>query len=144
MKSIRELLSGRQPITLPSSATALEAAQTMQAAEVGAMLIVNAQGEPVGVFTERDLMVRVVVPGLDTSTVELEEVMTHNLFTVPPDRRINEVAHEMQERHIRHLPVVEEGVCIGILGLRDLLREHLSAKQDEVRTLTSYIQGETD
>ena len=63
------------------------------------------------------------------------------LFQASPDERVNDVAREMQERHIRHLPVVEDGACVGVLGLRDLLREHLSAKQEEVRDLKAYIQG---
>lgn len=141
MKTIRELLSGKAPVALPGSTSVLEAARTMHAEGVGAMLVASPGKAPEGLFTERDLMIRVVVPGLDPATARLEEVMTRDIFTASPERRVNEVAREMQERHIRHLPVVEDGLCIGVLGLRDLLREHLNAKKDEVRDLTAYIQG---
>ena len=114
----------------------------MLEAHIGAILIVDSKGGPLGVFTERDLMTRVVVPEREPKGVQIKEVMTRELFTVSPERRINEVAREMQERHIRHLPVVEDGVVIGMLSLRDLLREHLAEKRHEVRALTAYIQGE--
>jgi len=143
MKSIRELLRERDPVSLPGTATVLDAVRKMNEAHIGAVLVRDAGGA-VGVFTERDLMTRVVEPGLEPRTTVLARVMTRDLFTSPPDRRINEVAREMQDRHIRHLPVVENGEVIGILSLRDLLREHLAVKRGEVQALTAYIQGESD
>jgi CBS domain-containing protein len=142
MKSIRELVDGRPPISLPASATVIEAVDTMHEAQIGALVVVDEDGGALGVFTERDLMSRVVKPGLDPVETRLEAVMTRDLFTSPPDRRINEVARELQARHIRHLPVVEDGLVIGMLSLRDLLRAHLEVKRNEVEALTAYIQGE--
>ena len=142
MKSIRELLSGAAPVTLPATATVREAVEKMAQEKIGAMLVANDDGRPQGIFTERDLMTRVVLPKQDPDEVTLGDVMTADVFTLSPDKRVNEVSREMADRHIRHLPVVEDGVCIGMLGLRDLLREHLSIKRAEVKALTAYIQGE--
>ncbi len=142
MKSIREILSGGPVIALPGSATALEAARKMVEAKVGALLVVDSRSAPLGIFTERDLMLRVVVALRDPHAVPLQEVMTKNLFIAFPEQRVNDVAREMQERHIRHLPVVERGVVIGMLSLRDLLRAHLSEEHQEVEVLRAYIQGE--
>jgi len=141
MKSIREILTGLPLVSLPGTASVLDAVKKMNEASVGAVLVTDKSG-PVGVFTERDLMTRVVEPGLDGETTALVKVMTKKLFTVEPDRRINEVAREMQERHIRHLPVVDDGEIVAMLSLRDLLREHLAIKRQEVQELTAYIQGE--
>ena len=141
MKSIREILSGRPPETILSSGSAFEAATRMRDAEVGALLVVDDKGAAVGVFTERDLMLRVVVPDLDVRSTIMESVMSRDLYTVSPELRINAVASEMQSRHIRHLPVLENGTVIGMLSLRDLLREHIEIKRSEVQDLTSYIQG---
>jgi len=140
MKPIRDVLTGRSPLTLSPSATVLEAARAMQSAHVGAVFVLDGE-RLVGCFTERDVVTRVVVPGLDATTVRLEEVMTRELFTVTPEARIREVAREMQSRHVRHVPVVEDDRLIAVVGLRDLLREHLQDKRAEVRQLTEYIRG---
>lgn len=144
MKTIREVLTGKHLVTLPGSATVMEAAQRMDEAHIGAMLIIDEKGGAAGVFTERDLMVRVIVAGKDPKAVAIQDVMTTELFTVAPERPINEVWREMQARHIRHLPVVEDGRVIGMLSLRDLLHQHLDLKRHEVQQLTAYIQGEGD
>ena len=142
MKTIRELLTGRPPLTIRASKNALDAARAMQEAHVGAILVIDGDGNPIGVFTERDLMKRVVVPGRAPESVLIEEVMTTDLFTADPAGRVNEMAREMQARHIRHLPVVEDGKVLGVLSLRDLLREHLDLKRSEVKALQAYIQGD--
>ncbi|MEM7309245.1 MAG: CBS domain-containing protein [Planctomycetota bacterium] len=142
MKSIGELLSGQHVHTLAQSSTVLDAARLMQEAHIGAILVTGEREKLVGIFTERDLMSRVVVAGHDPGTLLLEEVMTRGLVTSTPERRVTEAAQEMQDRHIRHLPVVEDGQVVGILSLRDLLRAHLEAKVQEVDHLTAYIQGD--
>lgn len=141
MKTIRELLTG-PPRTIPRTATALEAARAMSKAHVGAVLVLDEDGQPCGIFTERDLMVRVIVAGRSPDDVRVEEVMTTDLFTATPERRVNEIAREMQARHIRHLPVIESSRVLGVLSLRDCLREHLEAKREEVKALQAYIQGD--
>ena len=142
MKSIGDLLGGNPVHTLPATSTVQAAAQVMTDKRVGAILVTGADDGLVGIFTERDLMARVVVRGLECDAVELGEVMTSELFTATVDRRVTEVAQEMQDRHIRHLPVVEDEQVVGILSLRDLLRAHLEEKEQEVDHLTAYIQGE--
>ncbi len=142
MKTIRELLTGMKPVALESTASALHAARAMKDAHVGAVLVTGPDGSLRGIFTERDLMVRVVVPGLDPSGVPLERVMTRDLFIAGPSRLVNELGREMQARHIRHLPVVEGERVLGLLSLRDILRAHLEVKRTEVRALHAYIQGE--
>lgn len=142
MKTIREILTGRKPLSKPGSSSALEAARAMQAEQVGAVLVVDAQGNARGIFTERDLMVRVIVAGKQADAVRIEEVMSTDLFQCGPERHVNEMAREMQARHIRHLPVFEDGQLLGLLSLRDLLRAHLEIKREEVRVLHAYIKGE--
>jgi len=144
MKLIGDLLNGGAVHTLPQTATALEAAVAMHQHRVGAILVTDAAGKPAGIFTERDLMVRVVVPGLPPDEVAIGDQMTSALFTVSPERSVSDAAQEMQARHIRHLPVVENEQVIGLLSLRDLLRELLQIKDGEVEALTAYIQGDAE
>ncbi|HED66978.1 MAG TPA: CBS domain-containing protein [Planctomycetes bacterium] len=141
MKQIRELLTGRPPLVLPGHATALDAARSMTEEHVGAVLIQD-EGRRCGMFTERDLMRRVVTPGLDPALTKLRDVMSTEIWAVTTDRRVNEVAREMQSRHVRHVPVTEDGKLIAVLSLRDLLRAHLEVKRGEVKALTDYIKGQ--
>jgi CBS domain-containing protein len=147
MKKISELLTGREVVNLPTSASALDAARAMTEHHVGAILV-NDGATPrpgiAGIFTERDLMIRVVVAGKDVASTPLAEVMTKDVFTAGHEDRISALAREMQKRHIRHLPVVDGGTFTGLLSLRDLLREHLVETTGEVEALTSYIQGEAE
>lgn len=142
MRTLAELLTGREVVTMPGTATPLEAARAMNDHHVGAVLVVDDAGAPTGIFTERDLMKRVVVGGLAAGQVSVESVMTRELFTATASSPVTEIAQAMQDRHIRHLPVVDDdGKVLGLLGLRDLLREHLRQKTSEVEALTNYIQG---
>ena len=143
MKTIRDVLTGRSAVTVAGSATVLEAATLMAGAHIGALIVVNSKGLS-GIFTERDLMIRVVVAGLDPKKTAVSKVMSPDVYSVGPEERINQVARELQARHIRHVPVVEKRKVLGMLSLRDLLREHLSVKRGEVAALTAYIQGEGD
>ncbi|MEX1024103.1 MAG: CBS domain-containing protein [Planctomycetota bacterium] len=141
MRTIAELLTDRKPRTLPPTATALDAARRMQAEHIGAILIVDDAQQLVGCFSERDLTNRVVAAGRAPADVQLHEVMTRELFTATPEDRIHATACEMQERHIRHLPVVVDGQLIAVLGLRDMQRELLEATRGQVNELTRYIRG---
>ncbi len=141
MRTLNELLTGREIVALPRTATAMTAARLMHQHHVGAILVVDDSGSPVGIFTERDLMKRVVVGGLVAADVAIELHMTTELFVARVDDKVTEMATAMQERHIRHLPVVDQdNKVVGLLGLRDLLRELLRSKADEVAALTDYIQ----
>jgi CBS domain-containing protein len=119
----------------------LAATRAMEAHHVGAVLVEEDGNAAAGVFTERDVMIRVVNAGRDPSTTRLSEVMTRDVLTVSPDQRSGEVLRAMQQRHIRHLPVVENGQVLGVLSLRHLLRADLEDKKYEVEAITAYIQG---
>jgi len=142
MPEIQSLLTGRPVLTLPETASALEAAREMSRNKVGAILVVDASGRPRGIFTERDLMTRIVVEGRDPSGAKLGEVMTRELYTSPPEGKVAEVRRELQQRHIRHLPVVKDERVVGMLSLRDLLRADLEQAAQELSETQRYIRGE--
>ena len=68
--------------------------------------------------------------------------MTRDVFTTTGDRSVVDVRREMRERHIRHVPVVDGGRVLAVLGMRDLMRAALEEKRDEVSEMTAYIRGE--
>lgn len=142
MPTIDKLLTGRAPVILDLDSTVIEAVAAMEEAHIGCVLV-SRGGKPTGIFTERDLMLRVVAKGKDPGATQLSEVMTQDMFTAPPNRPTAEVRAQMSTRHIRHVPIVAEGgKVLGVLSLRDILRADLEARKNEIKQLTDYIQGD--
>ncbi len=138
---IRNLLQPQDLLMLDESSSVLEAAQAMSAKKVGAVIVTGDGGMLAGIFTERDLMSRVVVARRNPETVLLREVMTRDVFSVDLDAEVKDVRAELQARHIRHLPIVLDGRIVGILSLRDLLRADIESMSIEVQALESYFLG---
>jgi len=138
---VRTLLTDQDVARISPDATALDAAHMMAERKIGALLVGSA-GATVGIFTERDLMVRVIAADLTPASVPITDVMTKDLFTTHPDRLIAELRDEMQDRHIRHCPVVEDDHVLMVLSIRDLNRAYIKEKQSEVKAMTAYIRGE--
>ena len=138
---VGDLITIKNPLTLPESATAMAAARAMTEHHVGAVIITSQDGRLSGIFTERDLMTRVIVPKKDLERTTLGEVMTRNLYHVPPDAEVASVRAEIQRRHVRHLPIVLNGKLIGVLSLRDILRADLETLSHEVEDLEKYFLG---
>jgi CBS domain-containing protein len=138
------LLTGRKLLVQPGSASAFEAARFMTENDIGAVLITDRDGRIRGIFTERDLMTRVVVAGKDPRQVRLEEVMTREVYTAGQNARVDDVRRELQRRHIRHLPVVDGERAVAMLSLRNLLAADLAETTREKRALSEYIQGAGD
>lgn len=138
---VGELITIKNPLTLPESATAMAAARAMTEQHVGAVVITSKEGRISGIFTERDLMTRVVVPGKDIERTTLGEVMTRDLYYVAPDAEVARVRAEIQRRHVRHLPIVANGKLVGVLSLRDILRADLEKLSHEVEDLEKYFLG---
>jgi CBS domain-containing protein len=116
-------------LELPSTATVRDAARRMHDREVGAVLITNG-GRLEGIFTERDLLMRVVAPGRDPEITLLKDVMTKKPDTVEADSPATVALSRMTERGYRHLPVVKDGQLFGIVSRRDFTGEDISAVED--------------
>ena len=138
---VGELITIRDPLTLPESATAMQAARAMTEQHVGAVLVTSGDGRLSGIFTERDLMTRVVVTGKDLERTTLGQVMTRDLYVVGPEEEVASVRVEIQRRHVRHLPIVLAGKLVGVLSLRDILRADLDKLSHEVEDLEQYVLG---
>jgi CBS domain-containing protein len=117
---VRDVLETRKLIAAGPEATVRDAARSMGEANVGAILVVEA-GRLVGIFTERDALVRVIACGRDPALVRLREVMTADPTTVDPNESFGYALLLMYEHGFRHLPVVDEGRPIGVLSARHAL-----------------------
>jgi CBS domain-containing protein len=96
-----------------------EAAELMARADVGSVLV-YAEGNPVGIVTERDIVRKIVAEGVDASKVLVTDVMSTPLVTVPSTASIEEASEQMTTYKLRHLPVVDEGEVVGMVAARDI------------------------
>jgi CBS domain-containing protein len=117
---VRELMDQRKLVLADPTMAVREAAQAMAKRGVGAVLVVESD-KLVGIFTERDIVFRVVARGLDTTTTPLAEVMTRDPKTISPQRSYGAAMLLMHENKFRHLPVVENDVPLGIVSARSAL-----------------------
>lgn len=120
MKQIAELIEGQILTVLDSDDTVRSAAKRMVERNIGAAAVVD-EGKLSGIFSERDLMARVVAPGLDPDRTTVGTVMTRELVVIEPEADIDSALQKMHAINSRHLPVVEDGKLVGILSIRDLL-----------------------
>lgn len=127
---------------LPATATVLEATRLMVGQHRGSVLVTDDSGAPMGIFTERDLMVRVVSEGISTKETLLQEVMTTELYVAHPDDKVTTIRREMRERHIRHIPVIDSDGVVAVLSMRDLLRADFEETREAAAAMRTYIQGE--
>lgn len=109
-----------------------KAAKLMALKNVGAIMVVE-DDRLVGIFTERDVVFRVVARGLDAQTTPLAEVMTREPITVGPERAFGYALVVMQENGFRHLPVIEEGRPVGMVSSRSAMDPELEEFVSETR-----------
>lgn len=131
---------GREIFSISPSATIREAVHEMNEHGVGALLVMEGD-RPLGIVTERDVLRRVVGPGLHASITRVAEVMTTDLVTIPSSMRVDEAMRLVTERRIRHLPVVDDGKLSGIVSIGDLMRVVTLYQQEHIQRMSEYIVG---
>jgi CBS domain-containing protein len=124
-RKLIEVIKDSATIATSPQTTVGKAAEAMAAARIGSMLVVDAKGKLMGIFTERDALVRVIAAGLDPKTTKLSQVMTPDPQTVGPDRPLGHALHMMFEGGFRHVPVVDGGKPLGVVSARDALGKEM-------------------
>jgi len=137
---IYDLISNQQTFRVDGEQTVLEVAQGMVAHNIGAVPVLR-DGLLTGIFSERDLMSRVVAEGRDPRTTRVEEVMTEDPLTVIPTESVENCMLLMRRHGFRHLPICEGKRLLGVVSLRDILLHDLNEKDHEVRMMRAYIQA---
>ncbi len=138
MKTVKSIIGNRDTVTVDHSATVLAATRAMTEHQIGAVPIVEAE-RLVGVFTERDVMARVVAAGLDASATPVTAVMSTQLVIADVREPYEVCLSRMQRAGVRHLIVLDEGRLAGILSLRDLLAVELDEKEEAITLLNAYV-----
>lgn len=140
MTQIAEIIEGRTLYHAEASQNVRDVAKKMAELNIGAIAVLDS-GNLAGVFSERDLMTRVVAPGLNPDDTTVAKVMTRNLVVADPDDDIPAALQKMYSVGSRHLPVVDDGNLIGMLSLRDLLQidnKRTHAKAEFLSELVTY------
>ena len=137
---IRDVIRDREPYSMKATASVMEAAEFMAQRRIGAVCVMDDEGRLMGVFSERDLLNRVVVPRHDAATMKLGEVTSKLRAVIRCDETPHQALERMEKIGSRHLPVVDGERWVGMLSMRDLLRVELSEQGDELKLLHEYIQ----
>jgi CBS domain-containing protein len=140
MSCIFDLVTRQDTYRADINQTVLDVAQAMVDRNIGAVPVLE-DGLLVGVFSERDLMKRVVVVGRDPAKTMVGEVMTDNPLTVGPKETLENCMSLMRRHGFRHLPICEGKQLLGIVSLRDMILRDLDEKHDEVRMMRAYIHS---
>lgn len=119
--------------------TVVAAATAMNQHGVGGLVVVDRSGKMVGMFTERDVLRRVVAAGKDPATTVVSEVMTMEVLACRPETSLQECASVMTSKRIRHLPVLDDTGLVGIVTIGDLLAQRVDDQQATIEYLTSFV-----
>lgn len=144
MKTVAQILRAKAHQSVHSiapGASMLEALQLMAEHNVGALLVLD-EGRLLGIVSERDYARKGVLQGRSSIGTQVREFMSVPVITVAPRQSIRECMTLMTERHLRHLPVVENGELLGLLSIGDLIKEILAEQDGLIEHLQQYIRGE--
>ncbi|RLE18482.1 MAG: histidine kinase [Acidobacteria bacterium] len=143
MKTVRNILERKknEVATVPVGTTIRQAVKVMADMGIGSVLVTDEKGLR-GIFTERDVMKRVVAKNMDPDAVLVDDVMSTDIMTCSPDDTIEEVSRFITTARKRHIPVTEKGKLVGICTAGDIMVSVLEDRTIQVEHLKSYIQGD--
>jgi len=138
MNEVRSLIAGQRIVLVSQDLSVREAVRRMADRHIGAVPVID--GERVtGIFTERDVMARVVAAGRDPDRTAVAEVMTRDLVAAHPSDTCQDCLRLMTRAKVRHLLLLDEGRLVGIVSLRDLLSLDADEKRLAIRLLNAYV-----
>jgi len=143
MPTVQDVLAvkGTMVHTIEPSATVLAATQKMNAHKLGALMVMQ-DGQVAGIFTERDVLRRVVAEQRDPSSCTVGEVMTTDVICCQPEDDLDEISSLMQQKRVRHVPVCDRnGRVMGIVSIGDVNAYHATNQEAHINFLSEYIYG---
>ena len=143
MTSVAHILNSKADNAIQSitpSASVFEALELMASKNIGALMVMEGQ-EVRGIFTERDYARKIVLKGRLSPQTQVQEVMTSSVMFVTPVQTSDYCMALMTEKHLRHLPVMEEGKLVGLVSIGDLVKDIISEQKFIIEQLEGYITG---
>jgi len=142
MKTVQFILNQKPDVLFAVSrdSSVYNALELMMDKNISALLIMDGQ-QLQGIFTERDYARKVILQGKASKTTSMVEVMTANVITVSPSEPVEKCMAIMTDKHIRHLPVEENGKIVGFISIGDLVRHVIEDQKSTIEHLQSYISS---
>ena len=138
MKSIKTILGDRETFTVERRISVADAARLMAERQIGAVPVVDGD-RLAGIFSERDVLTRVVAAGRNPELTAVGEVMSSDLIVAEADESYEVCLSRMQQSHVRHLIVLQHGALAGIASMRDVLAADLDEKSEAITLLNAYV-----
>ncbi|MEN9902859.1 MAG: hypothetical protein RL651_1523, partial [Pseudomonadota bacterium] len=141
--TVRQLLNHKPSgvCAMRPDASVLEALELMAREDISSVLIM--EGDKLnGIFTERDYARKVILRGRNSRDTVVRELMTSELITMTPEQTIDDCMAIMTEKHIRHLPVMEDGKVIGLVSIGDVVKSIIAGHEETIQQLAGYISGD--
>ncbi|OAB61845.1 inosine-5-monophosphate dehydrogenase [Leptolyngbya valderiana BDU 20041] len=127
--------------TVRPTDTLIEAAATLTRHKVGAAVVTDPAGRPVGVFSERDLARAVADAGAGALTGAVDAVMSTALVSAEPGSGVDELMALMTERRVRHVIIMDDGAMVGVVSIGDVVKRKIAEAEAEAESLKAYIEG---
>lgn len=131
---------GRRVFSIVPEASVYSAIEQMAERGIGALVVLD-HGRLAGILSERDYTRKVILAGRSSRETEVGEIMSTDLVTVAPTDGVNHCLRVMTEHRVRHLPVVADGMVVGVLSIGDLVKQVIAEQGDTIDHLQSYIAG---
>ena len=139
LEDFLKLNKSRQIWTISKDQSVMQALILMSEKNIGAIIIVDNNDFPIGIFSERDYARKIVLKGKNSKDTLLDEVMTKELITVTRDYKIDQCMEIMNEKRIRHLPVLENKKIVGIISIGDVLKIMIKEQKELIDHLQKFI-----
>ena len=141
LEDFLKLNKNRQIWTISKDQSVMQALILMSEKNIGAIIIVDNNDFPIGIFSERDYARKIILKGKSSKDTLLDEVMTKELITVTRDYKIDQCMEIMNEKRIRHLPVLENKKIVGIISIGDVLKIMIKEQKELIDHLQKFISG---
>ena len=139
LEDFLKLNKNRQIWTISKDQSVMQALILMSEKNIGAIIIVDNNDFPIGIFSERDYARKIILKGKSSKDTLLDEVMTKELITVTRDYKIDQCMEIMTEKRIRHLPVLENKKIVGIISIGDVLKIMIKEQKELIDHLQKFI-----
>jgi CBS domain-containing protein len=139
LEDFLKLNKNRQIWTISKDQSVMQALILMSEKNIGAIIVVDNNDFPIGIFSERDYARKIILKGKSSKDTLLDEVMTKELITVTRDYKIDQCMKIMNEKKIRHLPVLENKKIVGIISIGDVLKIMIKEQKELIDHLQKFI-----
>ena len=144
LEDFLKLNKNRQIWTISKDQSVMQALILMSEKNIGAIIIVDNNDFPIGIFSERDYARKIILKGKSSKDTLLDEVMTKELITVTRDYKIDQCMEIMNEKRIRHLPVLENKKIVGIISIGDVLKIMIKEQKELIDHLQKFITSKNE